>query len=90
VTPIDIHSHLIERAIGAGKAVLCEKPVALSLALAQACQKVASKSGKPIMIGHNRRFNPTFAAFKAALDKGEIGMAELLSITLFNPVPPPL
>jgi myo-inositol 2-dehydrogenase/D-chiro-inositol 1-dehydrogenase len=42
------------------------------------------------MIGFNRRFDPNFAALKAALDKGEIGKAELLSITSFDPAPPPV
>lgn len=89
-TSTDTHSDLIERATGAGKAVLCEKPVDLSLARAQACQKVAARNGKPVMIGFNRRFDPNFSALKAALDKGEIGKAELLSITSFDPAPPPV
>lgn len=89
-TSTDTHSDLIERATGAGKAVLCEKPVDLSLARALTCQKVAAKNGKPVMIGFNRRFDPNFAALKAALDKGEIGKAELLSITSFDPAPPPV
>lgn len=89
-TSTDTHSDLIERATGAGKAVLCEKPVDLSLARAQACQKVAAKNGLPVMIGFNRRFDPNFAALKAAVDKGEIGKPELLSITSFDPAPPPV
>jgi myo-inositol 2-dehydrogenase/D-chiro-inositol 1-dehydrogenase len=89
-TSTDTHSDLIERATGAGKAVLCEKPVDLSLARAQACQRVVAKKGKPVMIGFNRRFDPNFAALKAAVDKGEIGKPELLSITSFDPAPPPV
>ena len=89
-TSTDTHSDLIERATGAGKAVLCEKPVDLSLARAQACRSVAAKNGKPVMIGFNRRFDPNFSALKAALEKGEIGKAELLSITSFDPAPPPV
>lgn len=89
-TSTDTHSDLIERATGAGKAVLCEKPVDLSLARAQACQRVADKNGKPVMIGFNRRFDLNFAALKAAVDKGEIGKPELLSITSFDPAPPPV
>ena len=89
-TSTDTHSDLIERATGAGKAVLCEKPVDLSLARAQACAKAVAPTGKPVMIGFNRRFDPNFAALKAALDRGEIGKAELLSITSFDPAPPPL
>jgi myo-inositol 2-dehydrogenase / D-chiro-inositol 1-dehydrogenase len=87
-TSTDTHSDLIERAVAAGKAVLCEKPVDLSLARAQACQKAVL--GKPVMIGFNRRFDPNFSALKNALDKGEIGKPELLSITSFDPAPPPV
>lgn len=89
-TSTDTHSDLIERATAAGKAVLCEKPVDLSLARAQACQKGVAQNGRPVMIGFNRRFDPNFAALKAALDKGEIGKPELLSITSFDPAPPPV
>jgi myo-inositol 2-dehydrogenase/D-chiro-inositol 1-dehydrogenase len=89
-TSTDTHSDLIERATAAGKAVLCEKPVDLSLARAIACQKATAANGQPIMIGFNRRFDPNFSALKAALDKGEIGKAELLSITSFDPAPPPV
>jgi myo-inositol 2-dehydrogenase/D-chiro-inositol 1-dehydrogenase len=86
----DTHSDLIERATAAGKAVLCEKPVDLALERALECQAKVSKAGKPVMIGFNRRFDPNFAALKAAFDAGDIGNAELLSITSFDPAPPPV
>ncbi|WP_343081044.1 inositol 2-dehydrogenase [Ostreiculturibacter nitratireducens] len=89
-TSTDTHSDLIERATAAGKAVLCEKPVDLSLERARACQKVAAANGKPVMIGFNRRFDPNFGALKAALEAGEIGKPELLAITSFDPAPPPV
>jgi myo-inositol 2-dehydrogenase/D-chiro-inositol 1-dehydrogenase len=89
-TSTDTHSDLIEAATRAGKAVLCEKPVDLSLDRARACQKVANTTGRPVMIGFNRRFDPNFAALKAAVDRGEIGKTELLSITSFDPAPPPV
>ncbi len=89
-TSTDTHSDLIEAATAAGKAVLCEKPVDLSLERALACRKAAAATGRPVMIGFNRRFDPNFAALKAAADRGEIGKAELLSVTSFDPAPPPL
>jgi myo-inositol 2-dehydrogenase / D-chiro-inositol 1-dehydrogenase len=89
-TSTDTHSDLIEAATAAGKAVLCEKPVDLSLDRARACLKKASSTGKPVMIGFNRRFDPNFAALKAAFDSGEIGKGELLSVTSFDPAPPPI
>ncbi len=89
-TPTDTHSGLIEAATRAGKAVLCEKPVDLNLERAIACQKATADSGQPVMIGFNRRFDPNFSALKAALDAGEIGKSEMLSITSFDPAPPPV
>lgn len=89
-TSTDTHSDLIEKATAAGKAVLCEKPVDLSLERALACQRAVAGTGQPVMIGFNRRFDPNFAAVKAALDAGEVGKAELLSITSFDPAPPPV
>lgn len=89
-TPTDTHSDLIEAATQAGKAVLCEKPVDLDLDRAIACQKSAAANGQPVMIGFNRRFDPNFSALKAAADAGEIGTPEMLSITSFDPAPPPV
>ena len=89
-TSTDTHSDLIEAATRAGKAVLCEKPVDLSLERARACQNVVDATGRPVMIGFNRRFDTNFGALKAAHAAGEIGKAELLSITSFDPAPPPV
>lgn len=89
-TSTDTHSDLMEAATFAGKAVLCEKPVDLSLERARDCQKVVSKNGQPVMIGFNRRFDANFAALKASLAAGEIGKPELLAITSFDPAPPPV
>ncbi|WP_018687810.1 inositol 2-dehydrogenase [Ahrensia kielensis] len=86
----DTHSDLIEAATAAGKAVLCEKPVDLSLQRAKACLSAVSATGKPVMIGFNRRFDPNFAAVRKAFAAGEIGKAELLSVTSFDPAPPPV
>ncbi|PYE86625.1 inositol 2-dehydrogenase [Phyllobacterium leguminum] len=89
-TSTDTHSDLIEKATAAGKAVLCEKPVDLSLDRARACLEAVSSARVPVMIGFNRRFDPNFAMIKAAVAAGEIGKPELLSITSFDPAPPPL
>lgn len=89
-TSTDTHSDLIEAAAAAGKAVLCEKPVDLSLSRARQCLQNTSPSGMPIMVGFNRRFDPSFAAAQASLVAGDIGKRELLSITSFDPAPPPV
>jgi myo-inositol 2-dehydrogenase/D-chiro-inositol 1-dehydrogenase len=86
----DTHAGFIERATASGKAVLCEKPVDLALERALQCEAAVARTGRPVMIGFNRRFDPNFVALKKALDAGDIGHAELLSITSFDPAPPPL
>lgn len=89
-TPTDTHSDLIEAATRSGKAVLCEKPVDLNLQRAIACRAAVEGHGQPVMIGFNRRFDPNFSALKAAADAGEVGKTEMLSITSFDPAPPPV
>ncbi|KFB08042.1 inositol 2-dehydrogenase [Nitratireductor basaltis] len=89
-TSTDTHSDLIEAASAAGKAVLCEKPVDLSLERAKTCLRNVAATGQPVMIGFNRRFDRNFSALKQASQRGDIGKAELLAITSFDPAPPPV
>ena len=89
-TSTDTHADLIEAATAAGKAIFCEKPVDLSLARARACLAATADSASRIMLGFNRRFDPSFAALQHAVQAGEIGTPELLSITSFDPAPPPI
>jgi myo-inositol 2-dehydrogenase/D-chiro-inositol 1-dehydrogenase len=88
-TPTSTHADLIERAAAAGKPVFCEKPVDLSAERVRACLRVVERAGTPLMIGFNRRFDPTFRTLHDRLRAGEIGRLELLSITSRDPAPPP-
>jgi len=88
-TPTATHVPLIRAAVRAGKAVLCEKPVDLDLERARACWSEIA-GGKPlVMTGFNRRFDPSFAALRERLQRGEIGRLELAVITSRDPAPPP-
>ena len=89
-TSTDTHSDFIEAAVAAGKSVLCEKPLDLSLARARACMETVGDYAKPVMLGFNRRFDPSFAKLKQQVDAGAIGTPELLSVTSFDPAPPPV
>ncbi len=89
-TPTDTHADLIEAAVGAGKAVFCEKPVDLDAARIRQCLEVVRKSGKLLMIGFNRRFDPNFAALEKRLRNGEAGDIEIVSVTSRDPGPPPV
>ncbi|HEY5070931.1 MAG TPA: inositol 2-dehydrogenase [Caulobacteraceae bacterium] len=72
--------------IAAGKAVLLEKPLDLDLNRAQAA--AGALSGRRLLVGFNRRFDPHFAALKAHLDSGAIGSLETLHIISHDPAPP--
>jgi myo-inositol 2-dehydrogenase/D-chiro-inositol 1-dehydrogenase len=89
-TPTDTHADLIERFARAGKAIFCEKPIDLDLGRVRACLATAEATGVPLMIGFNRRFDPHFAAVRAAIDDGRIGAVEMVTIISRDPGPPPV
>jgi len=89
-TPTDTHADLIEQAARAGKAILCEKPVSLSVERIEQCLPVVEKAGVPLMIGFNRRFDPNFQALQRRLRDGEVGEVELVTIISRDPAPPPV
>ena len=88
-TPTDTHADLIERAARAGKAVFCEKPVDLNAARIRACLDVVRGAKAKLMVGFNRRFDPSFASVRARIAAGEIGTVELVTILSRDPSPPP-
>ncbi len=77
-TPEDRHVDAALAAIGAGKAVMIEKPVAHSLEAARSIAKAAKSGGSTVMVGHLLRFEPRWSAAKHAIQAGEIG--EVVSI----------
>jgi myo-inositol 2-dehydrogenase / D-chiro-inositol 1-dehydrogenase len=87
-TPTDTHADLIERAVRAGKAVFCEKPVDLSAARIRACLEVVRAANGKLMVGFNRRFDPSFGALRRRIAAGEIGHVELVTILSRDPAPP--
>ncbi len=89
-TPTDTHADLIERAVRAGKAVFCEKPVSLESARIVTCLKVVAEAKGKLMIAFNRRFDPSFAEIKRRIDAGEVGTVELVTILSRDPAPPPV
>ena len=83
------HVDLITRAAQAGKAVLCEKPIDLDLARVDACWAAIGARKPLVMVGFNRRFDPSFRALRERVQAGEIGRLEQVVITSRDPSPPP-
>lgn len=88
-TPTDTHADLIEQFARAGKAIFCEKPVDLDVARVRACLQTVAETNATLMVGFNRRFDPDFMALKAAIDAGQIGDVEMITITSRDPGAPP-
>ncbi|MEX3009845.1 inositol 2-dehydrogenase [Hoeflea sp. TYP-13] len=88
-TPTDTHADLIERFARAGKAIFCEKPVDLSIDRVRECLDTVRETGAKLMVGFNRRFDPSFQAVRAAIDEGRIGDVEQVVLTSRDPGPPP-
>lgn len=88
-SPTPQHAPHTLAAIGAGKSVLMEKPVALELSEVDACIAALGSDADRVMIGFNRRFDPSVAEVSARVLAGEIGDVEQVLIISRDPAPPP-
>lgn len=71
--PSHLHRPVSIAALEAGKHVLVEKPIALTLADADAMLEASAKAGKLLMVGQVLRFFPAFAEACALVHSGEYG-----------------
>ncbi len=72
-TPNDVHEDIVVRALLAGKHVVCEKPVALSMESLDNMLAASKKSGKLFTVHQNRRWDVDFLAMKKIIEDGQIG-----------------
>ena len=71
--PHHLHAPAILDAAAAGKHILCEKPMCMTLAEADAIADAVKKSGVTYMSAHNQLFMPVVQEAKRMIDAGEIG-----------------
>jgi myo-inositol 2-dehydrogenase/D-chiro-inositol 1-dehydrogenase len=83
------HVDLMTRAARSGKAVLCEKPIDLDLARVDRCWTEIAALNPTVMIGFNRRFDPSFREVHERIAVGDIGRLEQLIIVSRDPAPAP-
>ncbi|HZL38628.1 MAG TPA: Gfo/Idh/MocA family oxidoreductase [Tepidisphaeraceae bacterium] len=72
-TPTHLHCEMAVDALNRGKAVFCEKPLARTLAQADAIIAAQQTTGAALQVGFVRRFDEEWLAFRAALLAGRIG-----------------
>lgn len=72
-TPDKFHSAAVKAAARARKDILCEKPLALSIADALECLDAVAKAGVRMQVGFMRRYDPAYSAAIKRIEAGEIG-----------------
>lgn len=76
-TPDDTHRDLAVAALDAGLHVLCEKPLARTVAEGEAMVAAAERAGKVAKLGFSFRFSPIALKMRALVDAGVIGAVQL-------------
>jgi myo-inositol 2-dehydrogenase/D-chiro-inositol 1-dehydrogenase len=84
------HAELTLAAVHRGLPTFCEKPIAATAAESAKVAEVIARSGVPVQVGYQRRFDAAFAAAKRAVDDGSLGMLHTVRSTTMDPAPPPM
>lgn len=88
-TPTPAHKEGVLAAAAAGKAIVCEKPIARHLQDAEAMVKACEAAGVPLFVAHVVRFFPQYAKAKALQDTGELGRPGVLRTVRAGSFPRP-
>lgn len=88
-SPSTVHLEHIELACRAGMPILCEKPLELDLGRVDLCLAELAANPVPLLLGFNRRFDPSVRALRDAVVAGEIGDPNMLLLTSRDVAPPP-
>jgi myo-inositol 2-dehydrogenase/D-chiro-inositol 1-dehydrogenase len=84
------HADNLRRAVDAGVAALCEKPIDLDLGRAVDVVDYATQRNARVMVDFNRRFDRDYVELKRIVEEGDIGQVELIQLTSRGPAMPPL
>ncbi|MBI3970385.1 MAG: Gfo/Idh/MocA family oxidoreductase [Chloroflexi bacterium] len=80
----DVHAPVAIAAAAAGKAILCEKPLARTLAEAREMLGAAQAAGVPHMVGFNSRRYPAVQLARRLIDEGAVGRVYHWRAQFFN------
>ena len=72
-TPTSTHHELVMAAAEAGKAIFCEKPLALTLEETRSALEAVARAQVPLQVGFMRRFDAAYQKAKTLIDSGQIG-----------------
>ena len=84
------HAELTLAAVERGIPTFCEKPIASTATESARVADIITRSGVPVQVGYQRRFDAAFAAAKTAVDNGSLGTVHTVRSTTMDPAPPPM
>lgn len=84
-TPSNSHAEFVAAVAAGGRAVFCEKPLAVDVPSAKEATAAVERAGVPSMVGFSKRFDPARRALEDAVRRGDIGRVELLLLTNRDP-----
>jgi inositol 2-dehydrogenase len=90
VTSTSTHKQVVLDAVASGKAIFCEKPMALSLRDAYEMHEAVRKARVFFQMGFQRRFDAGYVAAKKKVDDGVIGVPVVIACVSRDPFRPPL
>jgi predicted dehydrogenase len=85
-TPHSMHLEQIVAAARAGKAVLCEKPLALTRADAERAVEACERAGVLLGVGHDKRHFASMRELRRIVESGELGQFLLVEGNSSNEV----
>ena len=83
LTPLEAHFPNVNLALEAGKHVLVEKPVGVTIAEIEEMKRLSQESGLVCMPGHNNIYDPGVERIKTLIDRGDLGKLSAVYI-LYN------
>ena len=83
------HGDLLERLVERGIPVLCEKPLAVTVAESRRLAELVGKSGVAVQMGFQRRHDPNYRAARRAIVSGELGTLYSLRLVAHDAEPSP-
>jgi predicted dehydrogenase len=86
-TPTYLHEEMVVAAARAGRNIMCEKPMSLTIKSCDRMIKAVEKAGVAFMTGQVIRFWPEYQVVKEILDSGIYGRIEWLSARRLSPPP---
>lgn len=85
----DAHGSLLDEVLQQGRPVLCEKPIALTLAGTQHAIDLAERHGTALQIGFQRRFDPAIREVHDRIREGRVGIVYSMTMTAHDHTPSP-